>query len=160
WRSNGTQAGTVLVKDIAAGPVTSYPQNLTNVGGTPYFKANDGAHGYELWKSDGSAAGTLLVADIKPGGRSSPPGKHGLVNGHLVFAADDGVHGREMMTLLDVNVAPSFTKGADLNATDEDGPKTFAGWATGITVGPADEASQTAAFNVQTDTNPDIFATP
>ena len=86
WRSNGTVAGTTMVKDINPGTTTtwyytgsygtfsgnvtttgSYPGNLTNVNGTLYFMANDGTHGYELWKSDGAAAGTTMVQDIYPG---------------------------------------------------------------------------------------------
>ena len=74
WKSDGTAAGTVLVKDINPGgtcirllvPNSSIP-NLTNVNGTLFFAANDGAHGDELWKSDGTAAGTVLVKDINPG---------------------------------------------------------------------------------------------
>src|ERR1700730_5086041 len=34
WASNGTAAGTFLVKDINPGIATSYPQYLTNVNGT------------------------------------------------------------------------------------------------------------------------------
>ena len=51
WKSDGTEAGTVLVKDINPG-VTSYgyafgsnPFRLTAVGGTLFFRANDGEHG-------------------------------------------------------------------------------------------------------------------
>src|SRR4051794_9113306 len=59
WRSDGTLAGTLLVKDIA--PVGgSNPSNFASVSGTLFFVANDGIHGPELWKSDGTAAGTLL----------------------------------------------------------------------------------------------------
>jgi ELWxxDGT repeat protein len=160
WRSNGTQAGTSFVKDINPGPASSYIANLTNVNGTLYFNANDGTHGFELWRSNGTAAGTVQVADIAPGSGSSQPDRITLVNSRVVFVADDGLHGREPMTILDVNAAPSFTKGQDQNATDEDGPKTIPGWATGISVGPADEAGQTAAFSVQSNTNPGLFTTP
>ncbi len=44
----------------------SYPDNLTNMGGTLYFSAYDPTNGYELWKSDGTAAGTTLVKDVNP----------------------------------------------------------------------------------------------
>jgi len=48
WKSDGTEAGTVLVKDIAFGSNSSYPWNLTAAGSTLYFMAYDGTTGYEL----------------------------------------------------------------------------------------------------------------
>src|SRR6266446_1250777 len=54
WKSAGTTAGTVLVKDINPGASGSTPKNLTNINGTLWFAANDGSHGTELWKSDGT----------------------------------------------------------------------------------------------------------
>ena len=66
WKSDGTAAGTVMVKDIGHGSTDS-PTSLTNVNGTLYFAADDGVHGAELWKSDGTAAGTVMVEDIDPG---------------------------------------------------------------------------------------------
>jgi ELWxxDGT repeat protein len=67
WKSDGTAAGTILVKDIVSyGLIGSNPGRLTNVNGTQFFTAED-ANGYELWKSDGTAAGTTLVKDIYPG---------------------------------------------------------------------------------------------
>jgi len=50
WRSNGTAAGTVLVKDILPGGGGSNPFNLTNVNGVLYFTADNGVHGRELWR--------------------------------------------------------------------------------------------------------------
>src|SRR6185369_2076077 len=67
WRSDGTDAGTYLVKDINPGSGNSSPQSLTNVNGTLFFTAYDPTNGSELWKSDGTAAGTVLVRDINPG---------------------------------------------------------------------------------------------
>src|SRR5688572_16045796 len=43
WKSDGTAAGTVMIKDIHLGPSSSSPANLTNVGGTLYFTAVDSA---------------------------------------------------------------------------------------------------------------------
>ena len=73
WKSDGTEAGTLMVKDI--NPVgDSSPEGLTDINGKLYFSANDGVHGRELWKSDGTAAGTVMVKDINPFGNSSPKG--------------------------------------------------------------------------------------
>ena len=56
WKSDGTEAGTNLVKDIRPGSAGADAANMTNVGGTLYFGAFDSATGYELWKSDGTEA--------------------------------------------------------------------------------------------------------
>src|SRR5262249_11737905 len=50
WKSDGTEAGTVLVKDIRPGsspygyPYGSNPQHLTAVDDQLFFAANDGVH--------------------------------------------------------------------------------------------------------------------
>jgi ELWxxDGT repeat protein len=100
WKSDGTEAGTVLVKDIRPGPASSWPHSLTLAGGRVYFSANDGDHGRELWVSDGTEAGTWLVEDIFPGLASSLPGQlyaqlyaAGPI---LAFTASDGIHGAEL----------------------------------------------------------------
>ena len=56
WESNGTAAGTFIVRDIA--PKGQIPYVLTNVSGTLFFSVSDGIHGQQLWKSNGTAAGT------------------------------------------------------------------------------------------------------
>lgn len=68
WKSDGTRAGTVLVKDIRPGAKHSWVGYMTEVGGTLFFTVDDGIHGEELWPSDGTEAGTVLVRDINAGG--------------------------------------------------------------------------------------------
>ena len=85
WRSDGTAAGTVPVKDIRPGDGASDPRHLLNVNGTVYFSADDGAAGRELWKSDGTAAGTLRVKDIVPGEAGSDPQGLVAVGGRVYF---------------------------------------------------------------------------
>ena len=63
WSSDGTSAGTILVKDIMAGPDGSLPGELTPVGDLLFFAADDGGVGRDLWKSDGTSAGTMRVLD-------------------------------------------------------------------------------------------------
>lgn len=96
WWSDGTKAGTYLVRDIDPGPRSSDPRYLTLVRGIAYFVANDGLHGAELWRSDGTLDGTYLLADLEPGEGSSLPGSLTEVFGHLVFSAWRSDDGREL----------------------------------------------------------------
>lgn len=94
WRTDGTAAGTQLVKDIAPRHNSS-PSNFVNFNDTLFFQAQDGQTGFELWHSDGSADGTLLVKDIHTT-QSSNPVSLTVVNRTLFFVADDGVSGMEL----------------------------------------------------------------
>jgi ELWxxDGT repeat protein len=68
YKTDGTPAGTELVKDINPNPYQgSNPYNLTNVNGMLFFTADNGINGDELWQSNGTAAGTNLIKDISPG---------------------------------------------------------------------------------------------
>ena len=96
WRSDGTETGTYLVKDIAPGTALSHLYDFTDVGGTLMFDASDPANGDELWRSDGTEAGTHLVKDIAPGADASFPSNLVNVGGTLMFIADDGMHGDEL----------------------------------------------------------------
>ena len=93
WKSDGTEAGTVLVKDINGGG-DSYPGNFTVLGTTMYFVANDGV-GSELWKSDGTAAGTVLAKDSS-GSPVLVPGYLTVMGSTLFFSATEFDHGREL----------------------------------------------------------------
>jgi gliding motility-associated-like protein len=57
------------------------------------------------------------------------------------------------ITLNDVNDAPSFTKGADVIANEDDAAQTIEGWATDLSAGPSNEAGQSLNFNVSNDNN-------
>jgi ELWxxDGT repeat protein len=96
WKTDGTTAGTVLVKDIYPGLTGSGLTGFTNVGGTLYFTARDPVAGNELWKSDGTTAGTVLVKDVRPGPADSSPKNLAAVGNTLYFSADDGVGGAEL----------------------------------------------------------------
>ena len=91
----GAASAPNLVKNI--NPYgSSNPSELTRVGRTLFFAANDRVHGVELWKSDGTAAGTKMVRDIRSGAKGSAPMNLVNVAGLLFFTAQDGVHGREL----------------------------------------------------------------
>ncbi|OAZ03895.1 ELWxxDGT repeat protein [Flavobacterium succinicans] len=59
WRSDGTEEGTYLIKDIfSAG--SSHPHNFVLFNNVIYFIAQD-AEGNNLWKTDGTNVGTTKV---------------------------------------------------------------------------------------------------
>src|SRR5262249_2180872 len=66
WKTDGTAAGTQMVKDIYAGPIGCDPLAMITVGNLIYFTARTEINGFELWKSDGTTAGTVLLKDIEP----------------------------------------------------------------------------------------------
>ena len=104
WRSDGTKAGTSMVKDIRPGPRDALDRfgnnGFTDGAGTLFFWANDGIHGAELWKSDGTEAGTVLVDDIRPGRHGSRRCCVNLIGlgSNVYFMANDGTHGQELWT--------------------------------------------------------------
>lgn len=68
WKTDGTDAGTKLVKDIVPGAGSSEPSNLTVAHDTLFFTVapmNSGVT--KLWKTDGTTAGTVLLKDFGPG---------------------------------------------------------------------------------------------
>ncbi len=115
WKSDGTEAGTVLVKDL--GPDASVLASKAVLGDTLFFALSDDAHGTELWKSDGTEAGTMLVKDIAPGPDSSFPGNLRTVGRHVFFSATEPAHGTEMWrtdgTEAGTTLAADLTPGPD-----------------------------------------------
>ena len=96
WKSDGTQAGTIMVKDIHPGSSGSDPSMFTYANGLAFFSADDGATGRELWKSDGTAGGTVIVKDLMRVVGNSNPSNLVSMNGWLYYVANDGQHGYEV----------------------------------------------------------------
>ncbi len=100
WSSDGTAAGTAMVKDIYPGSGSSNPMmysEIIAVGNTLFFPAQDATGNLELWKSDGTAGGTVIVKNINPSAGSNP--SVFFANGsRIYFRADDGVDGIELWT--------------------------------------------------------------
>ena len=63
WRSDGTAAGTWMVKDIYSGTTGSDPTDLVNANGKLLFSAVNPNTGFtDLFRSDGTNEGTRAVA--------------------------------------------------------------------------------------------------
>jgi ELWxxDGT repeat protein len=110
WKTDGTDAGTTLVKDF---PNASFPisyEKLQSINNTLYFQLTDPTYGTELWMSNGTETGTMMVADINPGLGSSNASIPVDVNGTLYLLADDGIHGNELWKLTPTQL------GSDVNS--------------------------------------------
>jgi ELWxxDGT repeat protein len=89
WVSDGTAAGTRLVRDFLPGAKGMWDTgfaSLTGLNGRAYFAGVDNQHGSELWVTDGTDAGTQLFFDLVPGATSGFPSTFTVVGGKLFFA--------------------------------------------------------------------------
>lgn len=95
YKTNGTTAGTSLVRDIRSGTASSSPTNFAAIGSRLYFAANNGTNGNEPWTSDGTSGGTTLLLDVNSGAGNSDPTEFVQVGSNVFFAAT-GAGGREL----------------------------------------------------------------
>ncbi len=101
WRSDGTEAGTQLIRDIVVGPegtFTSQEANaihLTPYNGEVYFAVRDLIEG-DLWKTDGTEDGTIPVADIYNQLSNANPSHFSLLNDRLYFLAQSNLDTKDL----------------------------------------------------------------
>ncbi|WET01866.1 ELWxxDGT repeat protein [Flavobacterium sp. YJ01] len=60
WKSDGTEAGTYMIKDIYPGSSASYARQFVLLNNIIYFIANDNS-GTAIWKTDGTQSGTTKI---------------------------------------------------------------------------------------------------
>ncbi len=154
----GLQSVASFVTNISAGPANESTQTLTftvaqtgSTGGlsfttVPSINPLTGALTYQ---SATNASGTATFSvTLKDNG--------GVTNNGV----DTSITQTFTITVLNVNDAPTFSKGAnwtDLEVGVNDGPYTITNWATGMNPGAADESSQVLDFLVTTN-NPGLFS--
>lgn len=88
WTTDGTEEGTVMVKDINPNG-SSNPYYLTTHNNKLFFVANNETYGSELWVSDGTEEGTVILKDIRAGIQSSIPRHLTPLNELLFFSAEN-----------------------------------------------------------------------
>jgi murein DD-endopeptidase MepM/ murein hydrolase activator NlpD len=151
----GPQAVPAWAQDISAGPpdeagqaVTFEVVSDTNPGlfAAAPAVAPDGTLTYTP-AADAYGSATVTVRARDDGGTTDG-------------GQDAGTPQSFTITVRPVNDAPSFLKGADPSVPEDAGPRTLSGWATGLAAGPANEAAQHLNFEVLSDSNPGLFATP
>lgn len=92
WTSDGTEAGTLMLRDISPGTTfnrNSDPRDFFATDSVLYFSARDSS-GRKIWKTNGTVEGTRPFLDLEP--------SLGFVdaNGTLFFSGSDGNIGREL----------------------------------------------------------------
>ena len=132
WKTDGTPAGTTMVKDIRPGAANLDVRSMASFAGALYFTAGGGTH-VELWKSDGTAQGTVFVTNIGASPSFSFYVHLAAIGGTLFMIAEDSDHGQELwksdgtaagtMLLKDINPGPRSSFPSDL--TDVDGTLFF-----------------------------------
>ena len=96
WSSDGTTAGTRLVRDLYPGSESSDPADFLVKGNELYFTAKNPAIGRELWRTDGTAAGTQRITDLNPGKEDSNPSDLALMGNTVYFSATNQADDREL----------------------------------------------------------------
>ena len=131
WKTDGTTAGTVLIKDINPDG-HSIPFNLNFLGDILYFTADDGTNGYELWYTQNTGATskstnaitTALFKNINTiATESSNPTNFIVFDGKMYFTADNGTNGIELWES-DGSVGGTKLK-QDINPTGDSNPRDF-----------------------------------
>ena len=117
WKTDGTSAGTVLVKEINPNSITgSNPTELTVYNNKLYFIADDGTNGKELWSTDGTEPGTTMVKHINTSG-SADVSELTLFNGQIYFQANDGVTFSELWSSDGTEAGTSIVKDISASAS-------------------------------------------
>ena len=89
WKTDGTEAGTVLLRTFRGSFPFSRPAPQGQVGDVFLFSAEDGRPGTTLWRTDGTTEGTVRVfPDSLNDSLYIFP--YGVAGGRLFFRADSG----------------------------------------------------------------------
>ena len=93
WKSDGTVAGTKMVKDInllqnkGMADIPNLRNMVVTSNGNIFFHATDSTYGDEFWVSDGTETGTKMIKDITPGKYGTGQGyeKYVVYNDKVLF---------------------------------------------------------------------------
>ncbi|MCB9931904.1 MAG: tandem-95 repeat protein [Planctomycetes bacterium] len=106
--------------------------------------------------------GTTTIASGESLVWTPPANLNGVLNAFTLVAWDGSLASSPALTaqvgVTAVNDVPSFTKGSDITVAWDQGAQSIPGWASGISAGPTDEASQLLTFNVISNNNPALFS--
>ncbi|MEP7142470.1 MAG: T9SS type A sorting domain-containing protein [Ferruginibacter sp.] len=101
WKSDGTVAGTVVVKQLAVewegGPFSGGLPSLCVMNNSLYFACGNNSNGVNLWKTDGTTAGTTKVINLVSADFTGWGPAHLVAfNNNIYFTANDDISGPEV----------------------------------------------------------------
>ncbi|MBC8172551.1 MAG: T9SS type A sorting domain-containing protein [Chitinophagales bacterium] len=99
WRSDGTEAGTYMVKDLVAGDGNSRMDYIEAAGDRVYFSAYNNDYEFCLWMTDGTEAGTVILKeDLWINSYNDQLGTKSFIeyDGYVYFAAGPDNYDREL----------------------------------------------------------------
>gem|GEM_PF-419515 len=120
WKSDGTTAGTSMIKDLTPFGASASPDNLTVLGDDVFFTASTYDNRWELWVTDGTAAGTVQLKTGDGFGTT----RMAVWGSHLYFEYDYGdgsevwrTDGTTIGTEMADHVIPAALDGIRVNGT-------------------------------------------
>ena len=150
WRPIALDDVATVLEDSSTGTTITVLANDSDLNGDPMHVASATAPSYGV---------VIVNPDSTITYRPTEPNYNGP-DSFTYIAFDEHGSGdiaTVVVTVEAVNDAPSFTKGPDQTVARGSGAQTVIPWATGISKGPANEATQTLSFAVA-NTNTAIFA--
>ena len=150
WRTDGTSAGTVLVKDVIPGTTGGgVLEPFIALSGRLLFKGYDEDHSFEPWTSDGTDAGTFMIKDVEPGvgdslffpavraGRQVYLQATNFVSGREIWRTDGTEAGTNLLHdfipgATSSNSSPLGLAGSRVFMTADDGVHGFEPWAIDV----------------------------
>lgn len=119
YKSNGTVAGTSLLKEFTSMMAGFIDPVLINIDNKIYFIGTTDAEGSEPWITDGNT--TNMIADINPGSESSFSifANAVVLKGKVVFMATTEASGTELWTTDGTSAGTSMLK--DINTQSGEG---------------------------------------
>jgi ELWxxDGT repeat protein len=98
WATDGTVAGTRLVRDLCRGDCSSEPFNFQAGEGKVFLLGRDDRGIPQLWRSDGTPQGTVRLTGFPSLAAFAGPSLGIPLGGSFLFSAWDEDHGRELWT--------------------------------------------------------------
>ncbi len=95
WATDGTAAGTRLVRDLCRGRCSSEPSAFQAGDGEVFLLGRDTQSIIQLWRSDGTTEGTVRLTGFESDTALAGPSPGTPLGDSFLFSAADVEHGRE-----------------------------------------------------------------